>query len=469
VAWQYIQYPYGPLALIILGLLFWRPAVGIALFAAVYPLDPWAPRLPVPGFNTETVLLGTAAAVTLLRFGARIPPLRFSGPVLSFMLVMAVSFALAIPWAREIRLIGDEPAIWQMFKVWKSVTFSVVFFFVSYWWFNSPRERRRMLEAVSLGVLISATAGLLDLVLKIGDQGGMLGRAGGLQIDPNSLACALGGGMFVPLYLATQASDVGRAKRIFFGATYGLAFVVAVLSLSRGNYVAMVVAHVVYFALVSRTMLVATLAGLLLVSTVAYPLLPQAVRDRIEVTFSTGTGYRVAGAAQVEASTGYRLVLTRIAVDMIEESPIWGHGMGFFYFHVPKYGPKYGTFEVKDTHNMVLKIAVESGVIGLAVLGWLGLTVLLCGNRLWRSKSSERYLGPVLIASAIHVFIANLSVNAFIGTQDVSGYFWILYAISARAYVERFSSAEVTAPALAAAVPRWRRFSQRIPAAASQQ
>ena len=468
-AWQYIQYPYGPLALIILGLLFWRPVVGITLLAAVYPLDPWAPRLPVPGFNTETILLGAAAAVTLLRFGARLPPLRYSGPVISFMLVMVVAFALAIPWALSIRLADDEPAIWQTFKMWKSGTFPVIFFFVAYWWFARERDRSRMLEAVAIGVLISSLAGLADLVFKITSQGGMLGRAGGLQIDPNALGCSLGGAMFVPMYLAAYARDVSRWRRVLYGVTYGLAFVTAVLSLSRGNYVAMIIAHVVFFALVSRTLLVATLAGLLLVSTVAYPLLPENVRDRIEVTFRTGTGYRVAGAANVEASTGYRIVLTRIAVDMIEESPLWGHGMNFFYFHVPKYGPKYGTFEVKDTHNMVLRIGVESGLIGLAVVGWLGAAVLLCGYRLWRSNSRERYLGPVLIAGATHVFVSNLSANSFIGTQDVAGYFWILYAISARAYVERFSSAEVTAPSLAVAEPRWRRFSHKIPAAASQQ
>lgn len=465
---MYIQYPYAPIALIALGLIFWRPVAGIVLLAAVYPLDPWSPRLPVPGINTETILLGSAAAVTLLRFGARVPPLRYSGPVLAFLVMMAASYAVAIPWARSVRVVGDESAMWILFKNWKSVTFSGIFFFITYWWFALENDRRRMLEAISIGVFFSSFAGALDLLLKIGDQGGMVGRAGGLQVDPNALACALGGGMFVPFYLAAYARDIPRARRIFHGATYAFAFIMLVLTLSRGNYIAMVVAHVVFFAIVSRTLLVAALTALLLVSTVAYPLLPEVVRDRVEVTFSGGSGYRVAGADRVEASTAYRLVLARAGADMFVQSPLWGNGMGYFYFNMPKFGPKYGTFEVKDTHNIVLKTAVEQGLIGLSVLGWVMFAVFQCGRRLWRSPSRERYLGPMLLAGATHVFVGNLSTNAFLSTQDVSGYFWIVFAISARACTERYAVSDVLAP-VTAALPRWRRFSQSVPAAASQQ
>jgi O-antigen ligase len=459
---------YLAVAMIALLLLFWRPIAGLVLIAAIFPMDSaLSPRLPVPGINTETVLLGVAFAVTLLRFGPRLPPLRYSGPVLAFILMMGVAFALAIPWARNVRMAESESAIWVVFKGWKSVTFSALAFFSTYWWFSQERDRQRLLEALSVGMLISAVAGFGDLALKI-NQAGVDGRAGGLQVDPNVLACALGSMMFVPLYLALYARDLSLVRRAFHAVSYALAFVALVLTLSRGNYLAIVLAHMVFFALVNRTLLFATVVAVALLSTVAFPLLPTNVRERIELTVSSGSGYRVAGAERLESSTAYRLVLARVGSDMFVESPLWGHGLNFFYFHVPEYGAKYGTLEVKDTHNLVLKVAVEQGAIGLAALGWLVFAVLRCGRRLWRADTSEHYVGAVLLACGTHLLIANLSTTAFLSSKDISLDFWILFALSARAYVERVSVAEAPSPA-PVALARWRRFSHRIPAAASQQ
>jgi O-antigen ligase len=463
---DHLQYPYALLALITLGLLFARPVAGVLLLAAIFPMDAWSPRLPVPGINTETVLLGVAFAMTLLRFGARLPPARFSGPVVGFILMMGVGFALAFPWARTVRMEGGDTAIWVIFKYWKSITFTGLLFFSTYWWVAQANDRRRMLEALSVGVFISSMAAFADLALGITPLGSG-GRAAGLQIDPNSLACALGPSMFVSLYLAIFARDLPMPRRVFHGATYGLAFIALVLALSRGNYIALVAAHLVFFALVSRPLFFATIAAVVMLSTVAYPLLPTVVRERIEVTVSGGSGYRVAGANRVEASTAARLALLQVGVDMFEESPLWGHGLNFFYFHAGDYGAKYGALGMKDAHNLVVKVAVEMGLFGLVILAWLVWAVFRCGRLLWRSNSPEYAIGAVLLAAGTHVLVANLSTNAFLATKDISAYFWILYALSARAYVERLSVAEV-----AAAIPvvrgRWRRFSQRTAAAASQ-
>ena len=73
----------GSVALLVLVLLLARPVTGIVALALVYPLILVAPRLPVPGMNVETTLVGVALALTLLRFGLRIPPPRYSLPVIS--------------------------------------------------------------------------------------------------------------------------------------------------------------------------------------------------------------------------------------------------------------------------------------------------------------------------------------------------------------------------------------------------
>jgi len=408
---EYIQYPYAPLALITLGLLFWRPIAGLLLLAAIFPMDNFGPRMPVAGLNTETMLLGVAFAVTLLRFGARLPPLRYSGPVLAFIFIMGVGFALAIPWARKVTVAGSEPAIWFIFKHWKSITFSCLFFFTTYWWFAQASDRRRLLEALSIGVFISSVAGLVDLVLGITLQGGE-GRATGLQHDPNGLACALGGTMLVSLYLALFARELPRLRRTFHLVTYALAFVAVVLSLSRGNYLALVAGHLVFFALLSRRVFFAALLALALVSTVAFPLLPTVVRERIESTVAGGSGFNVAGGAQLEASTAYRVVFAQVGLDMFRTSPLWGRGLNFFYFNTPEFSAKYGVLDYRDAHNIVIKMAVEMGMFGLAALAWLVWAVFRCGRRLWRADSDEFRIGAVMLASGTHLLIASFSTNS---------------------------------------------------------
>jgi hypothetical protein len=114
-----------------------------------------------------------------------------------------------------------------------------------------------------------------------------------------------------------------------------------------------------------------------------------------------------------------------------------------------------------------VKLAAESGVMGLGVLAWLVLAVFLCGRRLWRSQSPEYVLGAALLAAGTHDLVANLSSTAFLHVAQISGQFWLLFAISARAYVERFAEQEERAPAAARPVG-WRRFAVRTPAVLPQ-
>ena len=49
---------------VVLVLLLWRPQLGIAAFVMYYPLNDHVPRLPIPGFNAESLLFGIMGAVT---------------------------------------------------------------------------------------------------------------------------------------------------------------------------------------------------------------------------------------------------------------------------------------------------------------------------------------------------------------------------------------------------------------------
>ena len=466
----YLQYPYSLLVLIVVAMLFWRPVWGLALLAAIFPMDLWGPRLPVPGINTETIMIGVALAVTVLRFGARLPPLRYSGPAIGLIVTMLIAFAVSIPWANGLRATDGGPAIWFIFKTVKSMTFTALLFIIAYWWLPAPEDRLRMLVALCVALFLSSAAGIVDFVFHINPlvTDGR-DRANGFIADANGMAESIGPMMFVPLYLLMCGRELGRPLRAFAAASYGLAAVAMILSLSRGNWIAFFAAHGVFLLLVNRRLLVVAVATAALLATVGFPLLPRIVRDRIASTTTTGdTLYRVSAAGNLDHSTGARVVLWSIGYDMFIRSPLWGNGLDAFVFKTPEFGAKYGVLYHKDPHNLVVMLAAETGLIGLAALTWIIWGVFRCGRRLWRSDSREYLLGAVLLAAATHDLVANLGSTAFLHLGQVSAQFWILYAISARACEDRSALQEEPA-AEPVQAGRWRRFADRSPVGVPQQ
>jgi hypothetical protein len=424
----HLQYPYGLLALIALALLFYRPPWGLALLVAIFPMDPWGPRLPVPGVNTETILVGVAFAVTVLRHGARLPPLRYSGPVIAFIAVMLMAFLVSVPWARGLQTAEGDPAIWMIFKTWKSIVFTALLFFVAYWWSPAPADRERMLTALCVGLFLSSLAGVLDFAFGLHPRSE--GRAVGFVGDPNAMAESIGSMMFVPLFLLFDGRARSAAKRAFFAGTYALAGLAIVLSLSRGNWIALLASHFVYLLLVNRALLGGAVVATALVATLGFPLLPKIVRERILSTRETGrVVYQVPLAVNLESSAASRVVFARIGLDMFERSPLWGHGLHAFNYRTPEFGAKYGVLRPKDPHNIAVKLAADAGVIGLGVLAWIVWAVFRCGRRLWRADSPEHLLGAVLLACATYVLVSNLSATSFLYAKQISAQFWILYAV----------------------------------------
>jgi O-antigen ligase len=174
--------------------------------------------------------------------------------------------------------------------------------------------------------------------------------------------------------------------------------------------------------------------------------------------------YRVPLAVGLEGSTAARVVFARIGLDMFALSPIWGHGLDAFHMRTPEFGAKYGLLTRRDPHILIVRLAAEMGIIGLAMLGWLSWAVFRCGRLLWRSDSPAYMLGAVLLAASTYNFVSNLSSTTFLQVAQVSAQFWIMYGIAARAVVERFAEQEAPEAALAP-LPRWRRFARATPVA----
>jgi O-antigen ligase len=420
-------------ASVVLVLLIVRPMTGMLALALFYPLYLVAPRLPVPGLNVETALVGFAMALTLIRFGMRIPPARFSLPVISLVLVLVGSWLIG---SATIPKLARDVTTWDLFRVVKSLLFTSFLFFIGYWWFPDRGDRTRLLEAISFGVGIGASAGIADYMIGF-TWAGSYGRAAGLFTDPNAMADLLAAFSLVSLYLLRQP-EVPRSRRGAHFCVWVVSMVAIVLSLSRAGWLGVLAGHAVWFFYINRRYLALGFASVVLAATIAFPLLPTIVQQRVESTRAEGRTTVVSaarGTGSFQGSAAFRIVMYRIGLEMLWDSPLWGHGLNSIKFLSPKYGAKYGMVARKSPHSLPLKLAGEAGLIGLGVYFWLCLTTLGLGRALWRERDHDYALGALLLAAGAAILASNLFQTTFFTSHPESAFFWLLYGACARRYM----------------------------------
>jgi O-antigen ligase len=314
----------GAVALLVLVLLIARPMVGIVAFAFAYPLYLVGPRLPVPGMNIETTLVGVAMALTLLRFGLRIPPPRYSLPVICLMLVLLASWLIG---GTSLPRFAPDVGLWDLFRAVKSLLFTSLLFFVGYWWFQDRTDRTRLLEAISFGTGIFALTGIADFAIGFSQSARFASRAASFFQNPNMLADFLAAFSLVALYLIRQP-EVTRTRRGLHLCVWGASMVAIVLTLSRSGWLGVLAGHGVWFLYVNRQLFAVGFVTVVLAATIAFPLLPAIVQERVERTTSGGvliTSMSELGA--LEGSAAFRILMYRIGLEMLWDSPLWGHGL----------------------------------------------------------------------------------------------------------------------------------------------
>lgn len=105
------------------------------------------------------------------------------------------------------------------------------------------------------------------------------------------------------------------------------------------------------------------------------------------------------GSSTPTYTAGRRLTLYGSALAMFAEKPLTGWGLGGWSYYVfDRDTPSY-------PHNLVLEIAAEEGVMGLAALVTLLLTAFLAMRRIWLRSPGLSFIIPVFIFS----FLATLT------------------------------------------------------------
>ena len=194
---------------------------------------------------------------------------------------------------------------------------------------------------------------------------------------------------------------------------------------SRAGYLSVLFGILVLGVLKNRKLLL--LLGVFLLTW--QTIVPTAVQQRVTMTENS--------SGQLEASAQERVDLWTNAEKAFAKSPIVGDGFATFQLgqHVDN---------LADTHNWYVKVAVETGLIGLAIIVLLLQQMLAVSYRLFKKASDPLYrgLGLGVLLATCACLIAN-----FFGDRwtylEITGLLWALIATAIRA--NEFSAAE-TAP-----------------------
>jgi O-antigen ligase len=195
----------------------------------------------------------------------------------------------------------------------------------------------------------------------------------------------------VPLLCAALIASVARGPILFF-----VAVLVPFLFLRRVR--AAVTATNVWLPVL--------LGGLLAFSASLYWLQRQEAAQGKFATKRAEIEEVLRGSSTPTYTAGRRLTLYRWALQMFAEKPLAGWGLGgWSYYALDRDVPAY-------PHNLVLEIAAEEGVMGLAALGTLLLTVFLALRRIWRSSPALSFIAPVFAFSLLATMTSgDINVN----------------------------------------------------------
>jgi len=405
---------YFGLALYLAGIaallisMFWRPIAGLYYLIPLIPLQTSRDRMsgyPLGATVVSIVLLGGAFGI--LRQRHRI----FPKTPWTFLLAVYALFSLATVFL-SLENLGPRLKEW-----WDYMIMPLLFFFVAAT-VKDVREMKIILVLMCLATF-AMDKSFWDAI-KDRDystfsrdlqEGGSMGYAG-----------VQGMGAFNAQYAWLMVAMAGAGQRRVIRYAYlalGLFAANCVMySFSRGAYVAIMGGWLFVGLVKHRTLLV--LLVLLAISWAS--LVPAAVQQRVLMTYDPNE-------QTMDHAAAVRLELWNDAVDLFQANPLLGTG-----FHTYAYMKRLYNYE--DTHNIYLKVLVESGVIGLAVFLWLLGKTFWAGYVLFR-KAREPFFGALglgLAAWIVCTALANLFGDRWTYFQ-ISGYLWVLMGLVARAFM----------------------------------
>lgn len=407
------------LALIFVGITLRSLPAGLAVFTVLTFFE----RIPGVGGSAGLVkVAGAVLAVSWLLALARgregAPVLLRDHPLLSYAVISLCGFAVAsMLWAPDVEI--------ARFNALRLVQV-VVFFFIVYTALRERKHVRWLVLAFVSGASLTALVGLGGATsAESFDSGQETSRLVGQIGDPNELAAILVPALaFVLFSLAAFRSPLLR----WLLSTFAIVLATALfLTESRGGLVGLFVMSVaaVAFAGRFRPRAVAAVLTMAALGVSYYTLVapPQSLQRITNFAAEGGTG---------------RTDLWSIALEVAEDHPIAGVGIGNFVVVEPSYAARDIAIsqvrlvvdKPKIAHNMYLQVLSELGLIGLTLFLVILATSLTLAWRAVRTFARAGDFELEMIARGVIVgLVGMLAAYSFISAQ-YEKQLWLLFGLS---------------------------------------
>ena len=410
--------PY-PLTKVILGVtlaLYWAKLLFsfderfVGMYVLLLPTLQLLPleTLGIPALNWQTVFL---IIFVVAAAGADPPPSRLavSGWITYFSIILILTAVYA--W-----LTLQKP-VWPLFLVVKHWLFPFSLFFLGRRVFRTSQQLWFILLCVAVASFAVSLHGLRD-GLTTGNL--LTDRPTGLFTGQANL---FGGylAMHALVFLfASRTLELRRAERLFLTVTAFLMLATLLFTLSRGAWLAFVVAAALVGFATNRRVVVLLVVAFF----VGYRWAPEEAVTRADLTL---TAVEQSGDSSLEEalddSAALRIIQWKSFPTLFLESPIWGTGLGTY---AERLGQSTGIF--RPAHATMVQIGAEMGALGLlAYAGLFGAAALLCARRARSAQPGtfQRAVGLGLLAATVCLFLLDFSGTRF-RSHTVTTYFWLL-------------------------------------------
>lgn len=227
-------------------------------------------------------------------------------------------------------------------------------------------------------------------------------RAGGTGYGPNEFAIAILPFIAITFYMAI--SEKNKLLKLISIGIMVIIFLALISTVSRGGIIG--IAGMLLFALFKSKQKLITIIAIFIVVILFINFMPQNLRDRFSKTkvseHALGTG-----DGDIDSTTR-RYYLTQAGWRMFLEHPLFGIGIGNYYYENRNYAPVHPG----RAHNMYIEIMAELGIIGIFLfLGTIFFT-LKGLNGIIKSKSPLTGYAKGFYIGLVGFLIAGILLHA---------------------------------------------------------
>jgi putative inorganic carbon (HCO3(-)) transporter len=362
------------------------------------------------GGNVLTILV-IAVIVGALMQGKRLPKSRLYIIWLIFGIYLYISM-----WYGA--ALGNAPLpLWisdQNFATWKDFMLIPLTFVAAGLVVEDRKAIRTVIIVTAISLLFIDRSCILESMSRTWGSFDESKRGGGpLGSGSNQTAAFLAQfGMF--FWGLAQFLQKKKHKLLCYGLI-ALTIFATMYTFSRGAYGAIIVSVLVLGALKDRKLLL--VAGIFLLTWQV--IVPTAVRERVTMT-ETASG-------QLEASADERVKLWEAAEQSMINNPIFGAGYATYQLGSHVDG-------LKDTHNWYIKVMVETGIVGLAIVAFMFQQMFAMAYGLFKKADDPLYRG---LGLGLFLAFCSCAVANCFGDRwtylEITGLLWVLVGTAARA------------------------------------